>query len=142
MRSRPKHNARASRRTRLTVTRAHARISALQRDSAFFQRFLAGDSTARKEMERLLRIVAPWTVGEAAAKERLRIQEIVRKIGEDAVSRLSWLVDFAQLKPEELTPPGPPKPIARSKKNKIPALLLSLENLDDVKAFARGPFPR
>src|ERR1700736_2335883 len=89
MKVRPKN------RKRLNATEARARISALHRDSAFVQRFLSNDAGAHREMDRLLRILV-CADKVARAKERLRFQETIAKVGEDAVSRLSWLVEFSE----------------------------------------------
>jgi hypothetical protein len=118
-------------RKRLNATEARSRVSALHRDLAFVQRYLANDEGAHRTMDRLLRVIVRSEKG-ARAKERLRFEQTIRKVGEDSVSRLAWLVEFAQLKPEELQLPDPPKPAGDG------ALLLGLE---DVQAFARGPFP-
>lgn len=123
----PKQRRKVSRSGRLTATEARARIHALNRDPEFAQRFLAGDVAAQREMDRLNRIVAS-AVAKTAAKERRRIQkatqDATKAVGDDPVSRLTWLVNFAQLKPEDLPKSDPHE----------------MENLDDVKEFTQGPF--
>lgn len=102
---------------RLNATEARARFSALHRDPAFVQRFLADEAGARREISRLLRVI-DRAEKDARAKSQLRFARTIKNIGEDTVSRLSWLVQFSQLRLEDFT----------------------LVGLNDLQAFAEGPF--
>jgi len=66
-----------------------------------FSAFLRTKQGARREIKRLLRVI-DLAKKNVKIKERLRFEQTIGKVGDDAVSGLSWLAEFSQLKLKDL----------------------------------------
>ena len=66
-----------------------------------FSAFLRTKQGARREIKRLLRVI-DRAKKDAKTNKWHRFERTIGKVGDDAVSGLSWLAEFSQLKPEDL----------------------------------------